>query len=114
MTVLEMDFIVLSTYEASRPREISSAHLTVIAYHHQKLVLKIECIADMSQFTFRPMKKKAGPSAGIPRASGERNSPVGNGAFPNNQVSLCCDSSSVIPDPKAHTLDTSLFSPQIQ
>ena len=29
------------------------------------------------------MKKKAGPSAGIPRASGERNSPVGNGTQPN-------------------------------
>ncbi|KAK3692746.1 hypothetical protein B0T22DRAFT_495795 [Podospora appendiculata] len=26
-----------------------------------------------------PMKKKSGPSAGIPRASGERSSPVGNG-----------------------------------
>jgi hypothetical protein len=42
------------------------------------------------------MKKKAGPSAGIPRASGERNSPVGNGTFPNNQVSLSRDYSAAI------------------
>lgn len=28
----------------------------------------------------RPMKKKTGTSAGIPRASGERNSPMANGA----------------------------------
>lgn len=32
------------------------------------------------------MKKKSGPSAGIPRASGERDSPVG-GFYPNLQVS---------------------------
>jgi hypothetical protein len=56
----------------------------------------MEIIADMPRFTYRPMKKKAGPSAGIPRASGERNSPVGNGAVPNNQVSLSCDFSGVI------------------
>ncbi|KAI9641532.1 hypothetical protein NHQ30_010344 [Ciborinia camelliae] len=31
-----------------------------------------------------PMKKKSGPSAGIPRASGERDSPVG-GSYPNQQ-----------------------------
>jgi hypothetical protein len=42
------------------------------------------------------MKKKAGPSAGIPRASGERNSPVGNGTLPNNQVSLSRDCCAVI------------------
>jgi hypothetical protein len=93
---LVMDFIALSTYESSRPREISSAHPTLIACHHQKLVQKIECITDMSRFTSRPMKKKAGPSAGIPRASGERNSPVGNGTFPNNQVSLSRSCSAVI------------------
>jgi hypothetical protein len=86
--VLAMDFIALSVCEASLPREISSAHLTVTNRHHQKRVLKMECIADMSRFTSRPMKKKPGPSAGIPRASGERNSPVGNGTVPNNQVSL--------------------------
>lgn len=35
-----------------------------------------------------PMKKKGGGTlAGIPRASGERNSPVGNGTFSNSQVS---------------------------
>lgn len=34
------------------------------------------------------MKNKAGPSAGIPRASGERNSPVANGV--NGQVSIIC------------------------
>ena len=34
------------------------------------------------------MKKKGGGTlAGIPRASGERNSPVGNGATSSNQVS---------------------------
>jgi hypothetical protein len=34
------------------------------------------------------MKKKGGGTlAGIPRASGERNSPVGNGASSNIQVS---------------------------
>jgi len=32
------------------------------------------------------MKKKGGTLAGIPRASGERNSPTGNGAFSSNQV----------------------------
>ncbi|KAJ8058786.1 hypothetical protein OCU04_011774 [Sclerotinia nivalis] len=53
-----------------------------------------------------PMKKKSGPSAGIPRASGERNSPVG-GYYTNQQTGgdnddycascggngklLCCD-----------------------
>jgi hypothetical protein len=46
--VLLMDFIALSIYEVSRPREISSAHLTFIGCHHQKLVLKIKFIADMS------------------------------------------------------------------
>jgi hypothetical protein len=94
--VLGMDFIALSTYEASRPREISSAHPTLMACHHQKLDLKIEYITDMSRFIYRPMKKKAGPSAGIPRASGERNSPVGNGSFPNNQVSLSRECSAAI------------------
>lgn len=34
----------------------------------------------------RPMKKKSGPSAGIPRASGERDSPTG-GSYLNQQVS---------------------------
>jgi hypothetical protein len=38
--VLLMDFIALSAYKTSRPREISSAHLTVMACHHQKLVRK--------------------------------------------------------------------------
>ncbi len=61
-----------------------------------KTPLKMKCIADMSRFTHRPMKKKAGPSAGIPRASGERNSPVGNGTFPNNQVSLFRECSNAI------------------
>jgi hypothetical protein len=86
-----MVFIALSSYEASPPGEISSAHLNIMACHHQKLVLTIECITNISRFPSRPMKKKAGPSAGIPRASGERNSPVGNGSFPNNQVSLSRD-----------------------
>lgn len=37
---------------------------------------------------YSPMKKKGGGTlAGIPRASGERNSPVGNGTFSNSQVS---------------------------
>jgi hypothetical protein len=35
---------------------------------------------------YRPMKKKGGTLAGIPRASGERNSPTSNGAFSHNQV----------------------------
>jgi len=50
-------------------------------------------------FCYRPMKKKGGGTlAGIPRASGERNSPVGNGAFSNNQVStLSFVSSSIKP-----------------
>ncbi len=39
----------------------------------------------MGIFYYRPMKKKGGTLAGIPRASGERNSPV-NGVF-GNQVS---------------------------
>jgi hypothetical protein len=45
-------------------------------------------MADTLPFTYRPMKKKGGTLAGIPRASGERNSPVGNGASSHNQVSL--------------------------
>jgi hypothetical protein len=44
--------------------------------------------ANMFTFYCRPMKKKGGGTlAGIPRASGERNSPVGNGASSNVQVS---------------------------
>lgn len=39
------------------------------------------------RFYIRPMKNKSGPSAGIPRASGERASPVGgNNASSNGQV----------------------------
>jgi hypothetical protein len=34
------------------------------------------------------MKKKGALPAGIPRASGERNSPTGNGAFSHSQVRL--------------------------
>jgi len=41
----------------------------------------------MRQFYYSPMKKKGATLAGIPRASGERNSPVGNGAVSHNQVS---------------------------
>jgi len=44
--------------------------------------------ANATSFYHSPMKKKGGTLAGIPRASGERNSPVGNGAFSHNQVSL--------------------------
>lgn len=44
--------------------------------------------ANATPFYHSPMKKKGGTLAGIPRASGERNSPVGNGAFSHNQVSL--------------------------
>ncbi|ESZ92138.1 hypothetical protein SBOR_7469 [Sclerotinia borealis F-4128] len=33
-----------------------------------------------------PMKKKSGPSAGIPRASGERDSPVGGGSYTNAPI----------------------------
>lgn len=50
-------------------------------------VPKFVKMADMMLFNHRPMKKKGGTLAGIPRASGERNSPVGNGAS-HNQVSL--------------------------
>jgi hypothetical protein len=35
------------------------------------------------------MKKKGALPAGIPRASGERNSPTGNGTFSHNQVRPC-------------------------
>jgi hypothetical protein len=44
--------------------------------------------ANATPFYHSPMKKKGGTLAGIPRASGERNSPVGNGAFSHNQVRL--------------------------
>lgn len=37
---------------------------------------------------YSPVKKKGGIVAGIPRASGERNSPVGNGVSAENKVSL--------------------------
>jgi hypothetical protein len=38
----------------------------------------------------RPMKKKGGTLAGIPRASGEGKSPTGNGAFAHGQVCDFC------------------------
>jgi hypothetical protein len=44
--------------------------------------------ANATPFYHSPMKKKGGTLAGIPRASGERNSPVGNGTFSHNQVRL--------------------------
>jgi hypothetical protein len=44
--------------------------------------------ANAMPFYHSPMKKKGGTLAGIPRASGERNSPVGNGASSGNQVRL--------------------------
>jgi hypothetical protein len=63
-------------------------------------------IANSNLFTNRPMKKKGG-TAGIPRASGERNSPTGNGTFPINQVSfyLIC----IIPPSRISSLLSSLM-----
>jgi hypothetical protein len=63
-------------------RQISSNPTSTTFYHQNMLK---ENTADTNGIIYRPMKKKAGPSAGIPRASGERNSPVGNGG---NQVRL--------------------------
>jgi hypothetical protein len=54
---------------------------------HRHYALWMQQIANIVSFASRPMKKKGGTLAGIPRASGERNSPTGNGAFSNNQVS---------------------------
>ncbi len=65
--------------------------ITNVNFHilaSSKTSFRAEHFADMARFKYSPMKKKAGPSAGIPRASGERNSPVGNGALPHNQVRL--------------------------
>jgi hypothetical protein len=45
-----------------------------------------EDYANAISFYDSPMKKKGALPAGIPRASGERNSPTGNGAFPHSQV----------------------------
>jgi hypothetical protein len=57
--------------------------------HHHHLDLWMHQMANMILSLFRPMKKKGGVTpAGIARASGERNSPTGNGAFSNNQVSF--------------------------
>jgi hypothetical protein len=42
--------------------------------------------ANAISFYHSPMKKKGALPAGIPRASGERNSPTGNGASSHNQV----------------------------
>lgn len=59
------------------------------------ITIKMHQIANELFFLYRPMKKKGGGTlAGIPRASGERNSPT-NGAFPNNQV--CCISAALAP-----------------
>jgi hypothetical protein len=45
-----------------------------------------EDYANAISFYDSPMKKKGALPAGIPRASGERNSPTGNGAFSHSQV----------------------------
>jgi hypothetical protein len=45
-----------------------------------------ENFANAIPFSHSPMKKKGALPAGIPRASGERNSPTGNGAFSHSQV----------------------------
>jgi hypothetical protein len=47
-----------------------------------------EDYANATSFDNSPMKKKGALPAGIPRASGERNSPTGNGAFSHSQVRL--------------------------
>jgi len=53
----------------------------------QKLDIKKDSArTNANQDDSRPMKKNKGTAAGIPRASGERNSPT-NGSFPNNHVS---------------------------
>ena len=58
--------------------------------HHLCLnLLWKDQMANKDYLLFRPMKKKGGVTpAGIARASGERKSPIGNGAFSNDQVSF--------------------------
>lgn len=68
------------TVRQGKPSNSSTFHFTFRA---------LQSLHDANMSTlYRPMKKKGGGTlAGIPRASGERNSPVGNGASSNNQVS---------------------------
>jgi len=63
-------------------------HFRVLAFDSIIKTRIFENYANAISFYHSPMKKKGALPAGIPRASGERNSPVGNGAFSHNQVSL--------------------------
>jgi len=61
-------------------------HFRVLAFDSIIKTRIFENYANAISFYHSPMKKKGALPAGIPRASGERNSPAGNGASSHNQV----------------------------